>query len=100
MYIVLDKDTIEMEIVPFIPATKRGFPLTAPMAETVNAIFYSSRQASNGNIFPLAVVKISVVKGNVAFMLFQNLCPAFQTYTPKTPLSVMVKYQLPVRNNR
>ena len=40
MYTVLDKDTIEMEIVPYLPKTKRGFPPTVPLAEIVNAILY------------------------------------------------------------
>ncbi|MGC1515841.1 MAG: IS5/IS1182 family transposase, partial [Maribacter sp.] len=40
MYSVLDKDMIEMEIVPYIPKTKRGFAPTVPVAEIVNAILY------------------------------------------------------------
>ena len=40
MYTVLDKDTIEMEIVPLIPKTKRGFPPTVPLVEIVNIILY------------------------------------------------------------
>lgn len=40
MYSVLDKDMIEMDIVPFIPRTKRRFPPTVSVAEIVNAILY------------------------------------------------------------
>jgi len=40
MYTVLDKDTIEIEIVPLIPKTQRGFPPTVPLVEIVNAILY------------------------------------------------------------
>jgi len=40
MYSVLDKDTIEMEIVPHIPLPKRGFPPRVPIVEIVNAILY------------------------------------------------------------
>lgn len=40
MHGVLDKDIIEMEIIPFIPRTKRGFPSTVPLVEIVNAILY------------------------------------------------------------
>jgi len=36
MYTVLDKDTIEMEIIPHIPLPKRGFPPTVPLVEIVN----------------------------------------------------------------
>ena len=37
MYTVLDKDTIEMEIVPLIPKTKRGFPPTVPLVEIIGS---------------------------------------------------------------
>ncbi|HLW31558.1 MAG TPA: IS5 family transposase [Aequorivita sp.] len=40
MYSVLDKDTIEMEIVPYLPMPRRGFPPTVPLVEIVNAILY------------------------------------------------------------
>lgn len=40
MYTVLDKDTIEMEIIPHIPLAKRGFQPTVPLVEIVNAILY------------------------------------------------------------
>lgn len=40
MYTVLDKDTIEMEIVPYIPGPKRGFAPTVPLAEVIDAILY------------------------------------------------------------
>ena len=40
MYTVLDKDTIELQIVPYIPKPKRGFPPTAPLVEILNAILY------------------------------------------------------------
>tara|TARA_R110002033_G_scaffold808_1_gene8036 strand:+ start:2309 stop:2425 length:117 start_codon:yes stop_codon:yes gene_type:complete len=36
-----------MEIAPFIPATKRGFQPTLPMAEIVNAIFFKPSQTMN-----------------------------------------------------
>lgn len=40
MYCVLDKDTIEMEIIPHLPASQRGFPPTVPLVEIVNSILY------------------------------------------------------------
>ncbi|SFW63879.1 Putative transposase of IS4/5 family [Sinomicrobium oceani] len=40
MYSVLDKDTIALEIVPYIPKTNRGFAPTVPLVEIVNAILY------------------------------------------------------------
>ena len=38
MYRVLDKDTIEMEIVPLLPITQRGFPPSVSLVEIINAI--------------------------------------------------------------
>lgn len=40
MYNVLDKYMIEMEIIPYIPRTKRGFQPTVSISEIVNAILY------------------------------------------------------------
>ncbi|GLB53578.1 hypothetical protein NBRC110019_26190 [Neptunitalea chrysea] len=40
MYSVLDKDTIELKIVPYIPKARRGFAVTVPLSEIINAILY------------------------------------------------------------
>ena len=40
MYSVLDKDTIEMEIIPHLPASQRGFAPTVPLVEIINSILY------------------------------------------------------------
>ena len=40
MYSVLDKDMIEMEIIPHIPASQQGFAPAVPLAEIVNSILY------------------------------------------------------------
>ena len=53
MYTVLDKDTIEMEIVPLIPKTKRGFPPTVPLVEIVNAILYKLKTGTQWNQLPV-----------------------------------------------
>ena len=53
MYTVLDKDTIEMEIVPFIPKTKRGFPPTVPLVEIVNAILYKLKTGVQWHQLPV-----------------------------------------------
>jgi len=50
MYLVLDKDTIEMEIVPYIPKNKRGFPPSVSIVEIVNAILYK-KVFLVGNLF-------------------------------------------------
>lgn len=53
MYKVLDKDTIEMEIVPNIPLPKRGFPPTVPLCEIVNAIFYKLKTGVQWALLPV-----------------------------------------------
>jgi transposase len=53
MYSVLDKDMIEMEIVPFIPKTKRGFVPTVPVAEIVNAILYKLKTGAQWHQLPV-----------------------------------------------
>ncbi len=53
MYKVLDKDTIEMEIVPFIPGPKRGFPPTVPVAEIIDAILYKLKTGVQWHQLPV-----------------------------------------------
>ena len=53
MYTVLDKDTIEMEIVPLIPKTKRGFPPTVPLVEIINAILYKLKTGVQWHQLPV-----------------------------------------------
>ncbi|MGS2761385.1 transposase [Sinomicrobium sp. M5D2P9] len=53
MYSVLDKDMIEIEIVPLIPRTKRGFPPTVPLVEIVNAILYKLKTGVQWNQLPV-----------------------------------------------
>lgn len=53
MYSVLDKDTIEMEIVSLLPKTKRGFPPTVPLVEIVNAILYKLKTGVQWNQLPV-----------------------------------------------
>ena len=53
MYSVLDKDTIEMEIVPYIPKAKRGFPLRVPLVELINAILYKLKTGVQWKFLPV-----------------------------------------------
>lgn len=54
MYKVLEKDTMEMEIVPHIPLPKRGFAPTAPLYEIVNAISYKLKTGVQWENLPTA----------------------------------------------
>lgn len=40
MYQVLDKDTINKEIIPYLSLAKRGFKTNSCLAEIVNCILY------------------------------------------------------------
>ena len=53
MYKVLSKDTIELEIVPYIPSPKRGFPPTVPLVEIVNALLYKLKTGVQWNCLPV-----------------------------------------------
>lgn len=53
MYKVLDKDIIEMEIVPYLPKTKRGFKPKAPLYEIVNAILYKLKTGVQWEYLPV-----------------------------------------------
>jgi transposase len=55
MYTVLDKDTIELEIIPYIPLPKRGFPPTVPLVEIVNAILYKLKTGVQWHQLPTQV---------------------------------------------
>lgn len=46
MYSVLEKDTIALEIVPYIPKTNRGFVPAVPLAEIINAILQAQDRCS------------------------------------------------------
>ena len=56
MYFVLDKDMIEMEIVPYLPKQNRGFPPTVPIVEIVNAILYKLKSGVHWNLLPVTAL--------------------------------------------
>ncbi len=43
MYSVVDKDIIESKIVAYIPKAQRGFSITVPLSEIINAILYKRK---------------------------------------------------------
>jgi len=53
MYQVLSKDMIEMEIVPYLPETKRGFKPKAPLCEIVNAIVHKLKTGIQWEYLPV-----------------------------------------------
>ena len=53
MYQVLDKDTIEMEIIPYIPLPKRGFAPKVPLVEIINCILYKLKTGVQWHLLPV-----------------------------------------------
>lgn len=53
MYKVLSKDTIEMEIVPYLPTPKRGFKTGVPLYEIVNCILYKLKTGIQWHLLPI-----------------------------------------------
>ncbi|CAZ94454.1 Conserved hypothetical protein [Zobellia galactanivorans] len=56
MYKVLDKDTIEMEIVPNIPMARRGFPPRVELSEIVNAVLYKMKTGVQWEYLPVTAL--------------------------------------------
>ena len=75
MYTVLDKDTIEMEIVPLIPKTERGFPPTVPLVEIVNAILYKLKTGMQWNQLPVkALFEGESLTWNAVYYHYRKWC--------------------------
>jgi len=53
VYKVLDKDMIELEIVPYLPVTKRGFKPRVPLYEIINAILYKLKTGVQWEYLPV-----------------------------------------------
>ncbi len=75
MYTVLDKDTIEMEILPHIPRTKRGFPPTVPLVEIVNAILYKLKTGVQWHqLLVKALFEQSPLTWNAVYYHYRKWC--------------------------
>ena len=75
MYTVLDKDMIEMEIVPLIPKTKRGFPPTVPLVEIINAILYKLKTGVQWHQLPVkALFEQRVITWNAVYYHYRKWC--------------------------
>jgi len=53
MYSVLDKYTIEEEIIPYLPTSKRGFAPTVSLVEIINCIFYKLKTGVQWHQLPV-----------------------------------------------
>lgn len=61
MYIVLDKDTINSEILPHLSIAKRGFVCKANIVEVVNCILYKLKTSIQWRLLPVRALFSDVV---------------------------------------
>lgn len=61
MYNVLDKDTIEMEILPYLSTAKRGYKTKSSLVEIVNSILYKLKTGVQWEYLPVEALFSEVV---------------------------------------
>jgi len=75
MYLVLDKDTIEKEIIPHLPVAERGFKTQAPLYEIVNAVLYKLKTGVQWAGLPVkALFSGRVLHHKTVFGHFRKWC--------------------------
>lgn len=75
MYKVLDKDTIEMEIIPYIPKPKRGFAPKVPLEELINCILYKLKTGVQWHLLPVrSLFSNQVLHYKTVFGHYRNWC--------------------------
>lgn len=77
MYKVLSKDTIELEIVPYIPVGKRGFKSKVPLCEIINCILYKLKTGIQWYLLPiLQLFSKEVLHYKTVFGYYRKWCKA------------------------
>lgn len=77
MYQVLSKDMIELEIVPYLTQTKRGFKPRAPLCEIVNAILYKLKTGVQWEYLPVeSLFSGKVLHYKTVFGHYRKWCKA------------------------
>lgn len=77
MYQVLSKDTIESEIVPYIPLGKRGFKSKVPISEIINFILYKLKTDIQWYLLPvLQLFSQEVLHYKTVFGYYRQWCKA------------------------
>lgn len=75
MYSVLDKDIIKSEIVPHLPLAKRGFQVTVPLEEIVNAILYKLKTGVQWHQLPVkAIFEANVLSWESVYYHYRKWC--------------------------
>lgn len=77
MYQVLSKDMIELEIVPYLPQTKRGFKPRVHLYEIVNAILYKLKTGIQWEYLPVgSLFSDKVLHYKTVFGHYHKWCKA------------------------
>ncbi|WP_185140314.1 MULTISPECIES: IS5 family transposase [unclassified Chryseobacterium] len=77
LYQVLSKDTIESEIVPYIPLGKRGFKSKVPISEIINCILYKLKTGIQWYLLPvLQLFSQEVLHYKTVFGYYRQWCKA------------------------
>jgi len=77
LYKVLSKDTIELEIVPYIPVGKRGFKSKVPICEIINFILYKLKTGIQWYLLPiLELFSKEVLHYKTVFGYYRKWCKA------------------------
>ncbi len=75
MYLVLSKDIIELEIIPYLPIGKRGFKTTAPLCEIVNSILYKLKTGVQWHLLPVeSLFSEKILSHKTVFGHYRNWC--------------------------
>ncbi|MFZ7224254.1 transposase [Avibacterium avium] len=73
MYKILDEDTIKNEIIPYLPRAKRGFQVTIPLEEIVNAIIFKLKTGTQGHLLPVeSFFKEKNSRGNQSIIIIED----------------------------
>jgi len=77
LYRVLSKDTIELEIVPYIPIGKRGFKSKVPICEIINCILYKLKTGLQWYLLPvLELFSKEALHYKTVFGYYRQWCKA------------------------
>jgi len=75
MYQVLDKYTIEMEIIPQIPIANRGPKISVPIVELINCILYKLKTGVQWEFLPVSsLFSNNVLHPKTVFGHYRNWC--------------------------
>jgi len=77
MYTVLNKDTIEEDIIPYLPTAQRGFVPTVSLAEIINSILYKLKTGVQWHQLPVkALFEDKILSWQSVYHNYRKWCKA------------------------